>query len=147
MEKLALADFQNSNVASGVAGTLGVGAAGGLTAMLPSKLETLRKKSLTPMWDAWSGFTHTRGSDARRFVAQDKAMLRNIAKYQRAGDNAKALKLAKQLVSPTHRAWRGFKAHSLPGKFKLLAPVLGTAAGAVGLGTAGVYGAHKAVIS
>jgi hypothetical protein len=147
MEKIALEASQDNNAArvvNGVAGALGVGAAGGLTAMLPSQLETLRSNALAPQRATWAGLAQ-KGSDARRFLAQEKSLLRNAHKAMDAGDGAKWADLAKKLNSPAHRAWRGFKAMSLPGKFKLLAPVLGTATGAVGLGTAGIYGVNKAI--
>ena len=149
MEKLALDDSQDEAIARlghGMAGALGIGAAGGLTAKLPSQLDTLLHGALGPRRDALSGLPLTeKGSDARRFLAQDKSLLRNAANALLSGDQDKATKLMTQYNSPTHRAWRGFKAMSLPGKFKLLAPVLGTAAGVAGLGTAGVYGLDKAI--
>ena len=149
MEKLALEAPQDSNntnsTARGMIGALGVGAAGGLAATLPSQFETLRNNALMPAREARAGLTHTRGSEARRFLAQEKSMLRNAHKAMKAGDTARATKLTQQLNSPTHRAWRGFKSMRLPGKFKLLAPILGTAAGAIGLGAAGLSDINKAV--
>lgn len=150
MEKLALAETQDNNnaqaarVVDGITGAFGLAGAGSMASMMPKQLEMLRHEALSPMRAAWSGLTHTRGSDARRFVAQDKSMLRNIHKAMQAGDEAKAMKLTKQLNSTTHRAWRGFKSMRLPGKFGLLAPVVGTAAGAVGLGISGAHSIDKA---
>jgi hypothetical protein len=150
MEKIALAETQDNNnaqaarVVDGITGAFGLAGAGSMASMMPKQLEMLRHEALSPMRAAWSGLTHTRGSDARRFLAQEKAMNRNINKAIRTGDADRAVKLVKQLHSPTHRAWRGFKSMSLPGKFKLLAPVVGTAAGAVGLGVAGAHSIDKA---
>lgn len=148
MEKIALADRQDMNaerLMTGLSGLFGIGAAGGLAHMLPGQLRTLRNNALQPMQAARAGLTHTRGSEARNFLAQQKSMLHNAHKAMKAGDTAKAMKITQQLNSPTHRAWRGFKSMRLPGKLKLLAPVLGTAAGVAGLGAAGMYGFNRAV--